>query len=153
VFCSNRPLAAKHTLHNLTNFTVHFTTTRRGGRTYGINLHKLNGILHTVPNLRSLVIDCVRGGTSMTARLPSLTMLRLPKAYLCTRGLQKLTRACTNLVHFEMTYTNEPSVGNYFSVSPAQILNCLAPCRATLQRLHLGGTFPAKGNTFRSLRR
>jgi hypothetical protein len=142
-----RVIGPKHTLARLTEFTVHFTSTRRGGRTSGINLHKLNGILHTAPNLRSLVIDSARGGTSMTARLPNLTTLRLPKAYLCTRGLKKLTRACTNLVHFEMTYDKEPTVG-YLPISPAQVVDCLAPCKATLQRLHLGGYTARQGDYF-----
>ena len=142
-----RVIGPKHTLAHLAEFTVHFTSTRRGGRTSGINLHRLNGMLHTAPNLRSLVIDSVRGGTSMTARLPNLTTLRLPKAYLCTRGLQKLTRASTNLVHFEMTYDEEPTVG-YLPVLPAQVLDCLAPCKATLQRLHLGGYTPGHRDYF-----
>jgi hypothetical protein len=142
-----RVIGPKHTLDHLAEFIVHFTSTRRGGRTSGINLHKLNGILHTALNIRSLVIDSARGGTSMTARLPNLTTLRLPKAYLCTRGLQKLTRACTNLVHFEMTYDTEPTVG-YLPVSPAQVLDCLAPCKATLQRLHLGGFTPGHRDHF-----
>lgn len=137
----------KHTLDRLTNLTVNYTAAMASSaRRYGVNLHKLVGIIRSAPNLRSLSIDWARGGTSMAARLQNLTTLRLTKAYLCTRGLRNLTRSCTKLIHFEMKYDTDCMLAGYLPVSPAQVLDCLAPCRATLQKLHIGSYNPDPGH-------
>jgi hypothetical protein len=123
------------TLPKLTNLTVRFrfaTTT-----VSGTNLQSLDGLLHAATGLESLTVERPCGGTSLTARLPRLTTLRLVDSYLCPRGLRLLTQSCPNLAHFELTNHGRHPVESCLPASPAQVLERLAPCRGTLQRLHL----------------
>ena len=101
-----------------------------------INLHQLNGLLYAAPNLKSLSVDAATGGTSLTARLPNLASLCLDNSHLSYRGLRLLTRSCVNLTHFKLTHMGHHSA-TWLPVSPAQILDCLMPCRAGLKKLHL----------------
>jgi hypothetical protein len=136
------------TLHILTQLTVHYPDTASAGaprnvsQAGGISITKLRGLLPSAPNLQSLTIETPRGGTALTARLENLTTLRLIHSYLCHRGLKQLVRACTKLVHFEYKQTEQPWRESYLPVCPAQALECLAPCRSTLQRLHIAIRMP-----------
>ncbi|KAG7291096.1 hypothetical protein NEMBOFW57_001106 [Staphylotrichum longicolle] len=121
------------TLSKLTTLTV----TLAAAYAVKINLHKLNGLLYAAPNLQSLSVDGATGGTSLTARLPNLTSLCLNKSYLTYRGLRLLVRSCINLTTFKLTQIARYSEAAWLPVSPAQILECLVPCRTRLQRLHL----------------
>ncbi|KAK4034449.1 hypothetical protein C8A01DRAFT_39065 [Parachaetomium inaequale] len=131
---NNRVTGPKFILANLTTLNINHSHLP-WNRDAGTVLHKLNGLLHTVPNLTSLTINLARGGTSMTARLPNLTTLVLINTHLCARGLHHLTRACTQLVHFELTHDPESPHKRFLPVSPGQVLDCVVPSRHTLQRL------------------
>ncbi|KAK4155725.1 hypothetical protein C8A00DRAFT_31383 [Chaetomidium leptoderma] len=109
----------------------------------GFNLHRLNGCFYAAPNLTSLAIDRPSGGTSLTARLSHLTTLRLTNALMSHRGLRFLIRGCSNLVSFQFTQNSHAWSKTYLPVSPAQVLACLAPCKATLRKLHLAPYLPS----------
>ncbi|KAK4155724.1 hypothetical protein C8A00DRAFT_31382 [Chaetomidium leptoderma] len=140
---NNRVTGPKFTLHHLAELTIDYNR-----RTHipdkGLGLRKLNGVFHTTPNLKKLTIDRARGGTSLTARLPHLTTLKLTNTHLCPGGLHHLTRACPNLVHFEFTHDPDTAVAvrprHPLPVSPAQILTCLV--KPTLQRLAIAPWLP-----------
>ncbi|AEO68761.1 uncharacterized protein THITE_2130464 [Thermothielavioides terrestris NRRL 8126] len=138
---------ARVTHQALTHLTIrwlggHFEAT-------GASLHKLNGLLHTVPNLTHLTIERARAGTSVTFRLPRLTVLRLPGAHLCVRGLRNLTRWSPNLVHFEMSHDQGVQWPvRCQPVSPAEVLNCLRPAAASLRWLRVETWVPRPGQQF-----
>ncbi|KAK4099006.1 hypothetical protein N658DRAFT_525837 [Parathielavia hyrcaniae] len=101
------------------------------------NVDNLDGLLHSAPNLQTLSIHKARGGSSLTARLPSLTSLCLSDSNMNPGDLRQMLQACNNLVCFEysdVTYPNQPP-------SPAQVIDLLAPCQNTLQKLHLSSCF------------
>jgi hypothetical protein len=130
------------TLQSLTDLSVHQARTRLPSRNRGVSITNLNGLLHSTPNLRALTIEAPSGGTSLTARLENLTTLRLTNSYLCHSGLKQLVRACARLIHVEYKQVTQPWWESYLPVSPAQAFECLAPCRSTLQRLHLAIRMP-----------
>jgi hypothetical protein len=108
----------------------------------GVDIDRARGLLHMVPRLETLTIHLARGGTTMTARLRHLTKLKLPRYYFCYRGLRNLTRACHNLVHFELTHDLSSPGKAFLPVSPGEVLDCLAPAKQTLQRLFLRTWLP-----------
>lgn len=140
---TGRVTTPKRTLGQLTDLTVTFRHNYVTPHYNGVNLHKLRGLFRSAPNIKSLTIHSARGGTSLSATLPHLTTLRLTASYLCARGLRMLIRKSPHLAHFELTYDATPNRGCYLPVSPAQIVELLAPCRANLQKLHLGGYTPS----------
>ncbi|KAH6838464.1 hypothetical protein B0I37DRAFT_419403 [Chaetomium sp. MPI-CAGE-AT-0009] len=135
----NRVTGPKPTcaLPNLRNLVVRFAVTDNTGWTDGINLHSLNGLLHCAKYIESLTVERPRGGTSLTCRLPNLTCLRLIDSFLCHRGLQFLLRKCDKLTHFEFSNFHDGWAESYLPVSPAQVVECLALAKGTLQKLHL----------------
>jgi hypothetical protein len=137
-----------YTLNELTTLIIHFARDNESpeGKA-GIDLNKLNGLLYSTPNLEHLAIDRPKGGASdLSAQLPHLTVLKLTKALLCERALRLLTRGCHKPTHFELTHSPAGlgRCGLYHPVSPSQVLECLAPCRATLRKLHLAPFVPER---------
>lgn len=132
---NGRITGARRTFQHLAELTIDYSGP------YVINLHVYNGLLHAAPNLRSLSLKCVTGGTSMTAQLHNVTTLKLEGVMLCERALKKLTRTCAALAHFEFSNVTEAQRvthrSNFLPVSPAGILTCLAPAAATLRKLRI----------------
>ncbi|KAJ4303957.1 hypothetical protein N0V88_001558 [Collariella sp. IMI 366227] len=104
----------------------------------GVNLHKLDGIFHSTPNIQRLIVNCARGGTSLTCRLPHITSLTLVNASLCARGIRYLLRNCRALATFIYTHDTTATVSSRFlTVSPSQLIECLLPFCTTLRSLHI----------------
>jgi hypothetical protein len=127
------------TLSKLTSLTV--TSPWPGDRIW---LGNLNGLLHAAPNLRSLSVEGAESGTTLIARLTNLTTLCLNNSFLEPRGLHLLTQACINLTYFKFTGFRDDEEPGILRISPAEILDCLAPCSARLQKLHLAPVLCAK---------
>ncbi|KAJ4303958.1 hypothetical protein N0V88_001559 [Collariella sp. IMI 366227] len=139
---NGRLAGARRTLDNLKVLIIrHY---RAQGQSYvfrpqsGINLQHLNGLLYGTPRITNLEVQCARGGTSLTCRLPFLTKLVLTDAHLCARGLRLLLRGCTRLVTFVFTQEKVARLSpRFLPVSPGQILAGLAPSGNTLRNLHI----------------
>ncbi|KAL2127647.1 hypothetical protein VTI74DRAFT_10369 [Chaetomium olivicolor] len=145
---NGRVAGARVTLHRLSMLAIRY---RRDDDTQrwifrpqmGINIQHLNGFFHATPHLANLEINCPRGGTSLTCRLPYLTRLVLFDAHLCARGLRLLLRDCSRLVTF--IFTQEKVIrlpARFLPVSPGQILAYLGPSRRTLRNLHIAPWIP-----------
>jgi hypothetical protein len=134
---NRRVTGPRFVLHHLTDLTVRFWKRDNARPSTGLNLEKLNGLLHTAPNIERLYVACPRGGTSLTCRLRNLTVLVLSNAHLCARGLRFLLRECDKLHSFIVEQDQAPPVHRFRPVSPAEIVTCLAPSKQTLQRLHI----------------
>ncbi|KAG7291121.1 hypothetical protein NEMBOFW57_001131 [Staphylotrichum longicolle] len=102
-----------------------------------INLDKLNGLLNAAPNLQSLHIDAATGGSSLAVSLTNLTTLCLEDSHLGYQGLRLLTQPCVNLTYFKFAHFKGFDEPAWRPFSAAQILDCLKPCSAQLQHLHL----------------
>ncbi|KAK3295383.1 uncharacterized protein B0H64DRAFT_474357 [Chaetomium fimeti] len=117
--------------------------------TPGPDLEKLNGLLHSAPNLTTLRIDSAWGGESLTARLPQLTRLELRRMDMGWEGLRKLVRRSPRLAEVLLTHDPLPGWSNYLAgppVSPERALRALAPARLALRRLALHTWMPGDGD-------
>lgn len=107
----------------------------------GADLHKLNGLLHTVPNFTHLTVHGARSGTiaSWLPPLANLTALQLHKTFVSADYLRKLMGACTKLVCFELAQDQNSTalpVG-CGPISAAEVLVCLQPSAGTLRKLRV----------------
>lgn len=146
-FNNGRMTGPRITLGNLTLLNVHELHRANTQPGAGMNLHKLNGLLHAAPNLRLLGITRARSGTSLTCRLPHLTTLILLESLLCARGFRHLLRGCHGLITLVITHDGSSRVtGRFTPISAPQILECLTPSKVTLQNLVLWPWVPDAGD-------
>jgi hypothetical protein len=146
---NGRVTGPRFTFNHLKELTIWYMPLHRTERLgHGLDLHRFNGLFHAVPNLETLTISRARSGTSLTCRLTRLTTLTLTDCHLCTRGLRHLLRGCNRLVSFTLQHDPDSSVIRFPPISPASILECLAPFKQTLQRLHITPWIPSPNHVY-----
>lgn len=143
---NGRVTGVRHAFPNLRSLTVLYRPYNPGfRRAAGVNLHKLNGLLHAATRLATLSIGSARGGTSLTARLAHLTSLTLTDSFLSARGVRLLLRGCERLEHLRLDGRAERASmpANVAPASPWQVVGAARPAAAALRRLRISGWLPA----------
>ncbi|KAH6635985.1 hypothetical protein F5144DRAFT_565948 [Chaetomium tenue] len=99
-------------------------------------LPDLNGLLHSAPNLTTLILGRPSKGGSLSARLPQLTWLELRDMYMTARDLERLVCGSTRLAVVSLASACGGRIGS-LPVSPRRALDALVPARLALRSLAL----------------